>query len=133
MKLYIIYGFIFVMLLSNIDHTRGGINRTYLRLKFKGMQINQLLFLRGAFVCGAFIWIQVGYGINGMFFLCVFAFVFVFFSLLASLRTRYSYVIKEKFTRIHYHFLNLIFIGLYMQKKAKVVGVERAEKKERLM
>lgn len=48
-SLYIIYGFNFLML-SNIDHTRGGINRTYLRLKFKGMQINQLLLLVVVFV-----------------------------------------------------------------------------------
>lgn len=79
------------------------------------MQINQLLLLVVLFVLSFELmlgsWIH-GWN-RGIFFLLLcyspwaVGFVFVF----ASLRLRYSYVIKIH--RIHYHFLNLIFIGLY--------------------
>lgn len=38
---------------------RGGINRSYLRLKFMSMQINQLLFLHSAMVFFFVIWIMI--------------------------------------------------------------------------
>lgn len=75
------------------------------------MQINQLLLLVVVFVLSFELMLGSWmYGIGEFFsLLCYspFAVVFVF----ASLRMRYSYVIKIH--RIHYHFLNLIFIGLY--------------------
>lgn len=95
--LYIIYMASFFDAFKYWSHKRRGINRTYLRLKFKGMQINQLLFLRG--VC-AFIWINVGYMYvcewnEGIFLFRYFPFFFrLCFCCCESLRTRYSYVIK---------------------------------------